>query len=215
MSLLHKLYDNFFKLFYSIRAAILVNNRFAYISTKAKLVGRRNIKVGNGTSIFSHVELNTSPNPYGIPYRRKVSIGKIEIGRNCRIKDYSKIITYSGFVRIGNNCSINPFSVIYGHMGVKIGDNVMIANKVTIVAANHGFTDLTIEMKKQSIVGKGIIIEDDVWIGANVTILDGVKLKKGCIVAAGSVVNKDVEAYAIVGGVPARHIKNRMNLKVD
>ena len=92
---------------------------------------------------------------------------------------------------------------------ILIGDNCLISQQVSIVSTNHGIAKDTL-MNAQKWVSKGdIIIENDVWIGCSSQILAGVKIGEGAIIAAGSLVNKDVESYSIVGGVPAKLISYR------
>lgn len=105
---------------------------------------------------------------------------------------------------VSNNSSINGASA-----GVFIGKDVMIAPGCCIVAFNHGMEDNGIPMSKQTLVEKMIVIEDDVWIAANCSILAGVRVGQGAVIAANSVVTKDVAAFAVVGGVPAKFIKTR------
>lgn len=136
--------------------------------------------------------------------------GSITIGKNSEILDYVMLLTYKGEIEIGDNCSINPFCVIYGHGGVKIGNDVLIATHTVIIPSNHNFSSLDRPIRLQGNTSKGIIIEDDVWIGAGCKILDGVIIGKSSIVAAGSVVNKSIEPYSIVGGVPAKLIRKRL-----
>lgn len=153
--------------------------------------------------------------------------GKLKCGNNVTIRDFSEIIgnvkladrvfvhrnvllnSFDGTIHIGEGTTINPFVSIYGQGGVSIGRYVSIATKTTIVAANHIYEDRNKLIKEQGITAKGIIIEDDVWIGANAVILDGVCIGKGSIIAAGAVVTKDVEEFTIVGGVPAKLIAFR------
>jgi acetyltransferase-like isoleucine patch superfamily enzyme len=118
-------------------------------------------------------------------------------------------MTYGGFIRIGDHCSVNPFCVLYGHGGLTIGNNVRIATCTVIIPANHVFSDLDIPIHKQGTTALGIVIEDNVWIGANVTILDGVRIGRGAVIGAGAVVTKDVDPLHVVGGVPACTIKVR------
>lgn len=109
---------------------------------------------------------------------------------------------------LGNNIQINPNTCIYGD--VIIGNNVMIAPNCMIASGNHGIKDNNEPMLVQKCTSKGaIIIEDDVWIGANSVILDGVKIGKGAIVGAGSIVTKNVPSMAIVVGNPAKVIRYR------
>jgi acetyltransferase-like isoleucine patch superfamily enzyme len=113
-----------------------------------------------------------------------------------------------GEIAIGRNSQINPYTVIYG--AVRIGADVMIAPHVMMAGGGHGFTRTDVAMRVQASVSKGgIVIEDDVWVGANAVILDGVTIGSGAIVAAGAVVTRDVAPYAIVAGVPARKVGNR------
>lgn len=106
---------------------------------------------------------------------------------------------------IAQNCSISGENA-----GVFIGDHVMIAPNVVIVAFNHGYADTEIPMGSQKNTESPIVIEDDVWIASNCTIGKGVRIGKGSIIAANSFVNKNVPAYSIVGGVPAKLIKSRL-----
>lgn len=106
---------------------------------------------------------------------------------------------------IAQNCTISGENA-----GVFIGKDVMIAPNVVIVAFNHETSDITVPMAKQGYIEKAVIIEDDVWISSNTTIGMGVRIGKGAIVGANSFVNKDVDPYTIVGGVPAKFIKERL-----
>ncbi len=110
-------------------------------------------------------------------------------------------------VSIGNNVQINEKTRI---RNVIIGNDVMIAPEVYILHSGHIFESKNITMRFQGEKYYPItIIEDDVWIGARAIINAGKKIGKGAIVAAGSVVTKDVAPYSIVGGNPAKFIKNR------
>lgn len=135
--------------------------------------------------------------------------GAISIGEDTELLDGVLVISYGGNIEIGRNCSINPYTIIYGHGGVKIGDNVLIAGHCMIIPNNHNFSSKEVPIISQGNSAKGIIIEDDVWIGHGCSILDGVTVGKGAVVAAGSVVNRSVPPYTVVGGIPAVKIKDR------
>ncbi|MBU2537741.1 MAG: acyltransferase [Proteobacteria bacterium] len=85
----------------------------------------------------------------------------------------------------------------------------MIAQAVSIRDTDHAFEDANLPMTQQSIITSSVVVEDDVWIGHGATILKGVHVGKGAIIAAGAVVTRDVAPYSIVGGVPAKLIRNR------
>jgi acetyltransferase-like isoleucine patch superfamily enzyme len=136
--------------------------------------------------------------------------GKISIGKNSEILSGTILMTYGGSISIGDRCSINPCSIIYGHgNGVKIGNDVMIAGHTMIIPFNHNFSDIEININNQGINSRGIVIEDNVWIGAGCKILDGVTIEKGSIIAAGAVVSKSIPPNSIHGGIPAKILKVR------
>jgi len=133
--------------------------------------------------------------------------GEIIIGKNCEIHNFSMILSYGGKIKIGDNCSLNPFSIIYGHGGIIIGNGVRIAAHTVIIPSNHNFGDITIPIHKSGVNSKGIIISDNVWIGAGCQILDGVNIGENSVVGAGSVVNKSIPRNSLVAGNPARIIR--------
>jgi acetyltransferase-like isoleucine patch superfamily enzyme len=135
--------------------------------------------------------------------------GKILVGDRCAIHDYVLIFSYGGSIEIGDHCDINPFSILYGHGGLRIGNRVLIAGHCMIIPNNHNISDLDTPIQLQGSSAKGIIVEDNVWIGHGVSILDGVRIGRGSVIAAGAVVTSDVKENTIVGGVPAKVIRSR------
>jgi len=123
------------------------------------------------------------------------------------------IKSYHNDVIIGKNVQINPYTVIYGGAGVEIGDYSMIAPHVMIAAGSHIINNLDTPMQLAGSSYKGKIkIGNDVWIGANTTIADGVTIGNGAVIAANSLVNKDIPDYEIAGGVPAKSLGSRRSL---
>lgn len=137
------------------------------------------------------------------------SAGSIEIGDNSAICRYSVVQSVGGNIQIGPNSVIGDFCSVYGQGGLKIGSHVMISSGVRIIPNQHSFTDLTQPIASQPCYSCGITIQDDVWIGANATILDGVNIGTGVVVGAGSVVTRSVPDFAVVAGVPAKLLKYR------
>jgi len=136
--------------------------------------------------------------------------GKIKIGKNTELLEDVKILSYGGCVQIGEYCSINAGTIIYGVSKAIIGNNVLIAGGCMIIPTNHKFEKLEMNIRDQGLDSKPIIIEDDVWIGHGCSILSGVTIGKGSVIAAGSVVNKNVESYSVAAGIPAKIIKKRV-----
>jgi len=137
----------------------------------------------------------------------------IEIGENTIVMHGAIIHVYNfrnlhhSGIKIGKDCLIGEYSVIRGQGGVEIGDRVYTSPFTQIIAVNHVFDDPERPFIEQGITAEGIIIEDDVWLGAGVVITDGVRVGRGAVVAAGAVVTKDVPPHTVVGGVPAKPIK--------
>ena len=130
--------------------------------------------------------------------------GRIRISKAAIISDGAIIAPYGGSIEIGAHSYIGPYCVLYGHGGLTIGRNTMIAAHTIIVAANHGIAQLDVPMGRQPLTMKGIAIGEDVWIGAGCKILDGVHIGNGTVIGAGSVVTKDIDAHLIAFGVPAK-----------
>jgi acetyltransferase-like isoleucine patch superfamily enzyme len=111
------------------------------------------------------------------------------------------------FIRIGRNSLIGEYNVLRGQGGITVGDRVYTAPNVQMLAVNHVFDDPTRPMVDQGITAQGIVVEDDVWIGAGAILTDGVRVGRGAVVAAGAVVTADVPPHTVVGGVPARVLR--------
>lgn len=126
-------------------------------------------------------------------------------GKNVNIEQGAR---FDGRISLGDNSGIGVNAFISAH--VTIGNDVMMGPDCTILTANHGFSSLDVPMWKQPFSDpKPVIIEDDVWIGARVVILPGIRVGHGSVIGAGSVVTHDVEPYSIVGGNPAKLIRYR------
>lgn len=111
-------------------------------------------------------------------------------------------------IEMGNHVTLNEWVYISGFGGVRIGSGVRIGHRTTILTSDHVCRDVSIPIYKQGVDTKGgVWIDDDVFIGANVTIMDGVHIGTRSIIGAGSVVTKDVPSGSIVAGNPARILK--------
>lgn len=163
------------------------------LGKNAKITGTY-IKISSKTVFGDYVTLNSR-------------YGKISIGQQVRIADFACLLPHEGSISIGDNSTINPFTIIDGH-----GKGVRIAAHCMIISSNHVFESTDKFIYEQGLSSKGIVIEDDVWIGSGCKILDGVHIGKGAIIAAGAVVTNNVGGYEIVGGVPAKLIKKRKQI---
>lgn len=138
---------------------------------------------------------------------------KIRIGAHSFLYDFVvlRAVGGDGDIIIGDHCYINCSTTIYSGSGVRLGDYVLVGPACVIAPANHAFDRLDIPIRHQGFMCSrgGVVVEDDVWIGANCTLLDGTRIGKGAVIAAGAVVTGTVESLAIYGGVPARRIGGR------
>ena len=130
---------------------------------------------------------------------------RFNLGKNSTVEDYCTVNNGMGDVIIGSRSRIGISSVVIGP--ASIGNDVILAQHVVVSGLNHSYEDINIPIKDQKCTVKPIVIEDEVWIGANAVITSGVTVGKHSVVAAGSVVTRDVPPYTVVGGNPARILK--------
>jgi len=110
---------------------------------------------------------------------------------------------------LGDRVSIHEYSYFGGGGEITIGNYVAIANNCSLIPSSHNFESRDRYIKEQGGVDQPIVIEDDVWLGSKVTVLGNVTIGRGAIIGAGSVVTKDVPAYAVAVGVPCRVLRYR------
>jgi len=175
-----------------------------YISSKAQ-VSCPTLKLGPRCFIDDYVTIYAHPKARGGVYlAENVHIYRwsmVELGEG----EGSLKVDRNTYIQSG--CIFNPF---VGN--IIIGADCMIAARCAFTPYQHGFADTTRPMREQPLTSKGdIIIEDDVWLGLNVAVMDGVRIGRGAIIGAGAVVTKDIPPYALAGGVPAQVIRYRKN----
>lgn len=205
LQLVFILYSQFIKLMRGFFLKIRVKNSkgFIFVGARTKIRFKSKISIGKSLQIGDNVEINA------------LSKNGIQIGNNVSILK-NTIIECTGVIRqlgeglvIGNNVGIAQNCFIQVRGQVTIGNNIIFGPGVGIFSENHNFSETDKYINEQGESRKGVKIEDGVWIGTAATILDGVTIGKNSIIAAGSVVNKDVPPYAVVGGIPAKIIKYR------
>jgi len=157
----------------------------------------RGVKVHRSAIIYPTAQMSRYPK-------------NISVERYAILKAGSKLTACNGdaFISIGKRTTLGEQSLIYASCDVSIGDDVMIGPRLYIVDSQHGMS-LGAKMNQQIGTKKPVVVGNDCWIGANVTILAGVRIADGCVVGAGSVVIQDVPAFTVVAGVPARFIRTR------
>jgi acetyltransferase-like isoleucine patch superfamily enzyme len=176
------------------------------IENGVRIVYASNVSLGRGVYLDNGVYLHALP-------------AGITIGEATFIMHHSMLHVFNfrnlpkAGISIGQNCFIGEFNVIRGQGGVTIGDGVYTGPMVKIVAVNHVFDDPHRPIREQGITAQGIVIEDDVWLGAGATVVDGVTIGRGSIIGAGAVVTTDIPPYSIAVGIPAKPVKDRRQLE--
>lgn len=172
----------------------------AAIEPGVRLRFASHIRLGRGVYLDQGTYVHACPQGVEIGAGTLVMHGAILHVYNFRAIPHS-------YIRIGRDSLVGEYSVIRGQGGVTIGDRVYTSPMVQIIAVNHVFDDPARPFVEQGITAEGIVIEDDVWIGSGAVITDGVRVGKGAVVAAGAVVTRDVPPHTVVGGVPARVLR--------
>lgn len=170
-----------------------------------RLYHARHIRAGRGFSLQEGCEI------VGLSKRGVVFGNKCTVGRFATIRPTNVLFREPGEgLKVGDDSNIGPYSWIGCSGYVEIGQKVMLGPSVSLLAENHNFERTDIPMKQQGVTRQSIIIEDDCWLGANCSVLAGVRIGRGSIVATGAVVTKDIPPYSIVGGVPAKVLRSRL-----
>lgn len=135
--------------------------------------------------------------------------GQINLGYRVELSQGVILDCWGGNIAIKENVFLGPYTVIYGHGGVTIGKDTLIAMHCRILSSNHTISNRNTPIHSQPDILLPTTIGEDVWLGAGVTILGGVTIGNGCVVGAGAVVTKDLPPYSIAMGVPARIVRAR------
>ena len=179
---------------------ILRMDGLAAIERNVRLKYASEIHLGKGSYLDEGVYIHACPSGVQIGSKTLVMHGAILHVYNFRSLPHA-------WIRIGKDSLIGEYTVIRGQGGVTIGDRVYTSPMTQIIAVNHVFNDPARPFIDQGITAKGIVIEDDVWIGSAAVVTDGVRVGKGAVVAAGAVVTRDVSPHTVVAGVPAKVVR--------
>ncbi len=173
----------------------------AYIQNGVEFINTSCIEISSGVHIFKGVRLDAK----GHENNRICLENNVAIERNVEIG-----CLINTCIHIAEDTFIGPGVCIMGPGDIKIGKRCLIAAHSGIFANNHNFADPVRYIADQGITRKGIVIEDDCWLGHGVTVLDGVTIGEGSVIGAGAVVSKDIPPFSVAVGVPAKVVKNRV-----
>jgi acetyltransferase-like isoleucine patch superfamily enzyme len=174
-----------------------------FIGPRTRLVFPRHLQVGHNVFIG------------GDSYVSAYAQQRMQIGDDVRIREHAWIqatatLDHPGVgLTIGDGTYIGPRSLLGAGGGITIGRHVTFGAGVQLLAENHVFHDASALIQDQGVTRSGIVVEDDVWVGNNVIVLDGVRIGRGAVIGAGAIVTRDVPALAVAVGNPARVIGQR------
>lgn len=171
------------------------------------LAGRKGVKLGLDVRLGPGVDLDRMGQRS--PDGREFHKGNISLGEETRVERGAILWAFGGLIRTGRNVFLGPYVTIYGHGGVEIGDQTLVSMHATILSSNHGTAGRDREIRHQPDILLPTKIGRDCWIGANAVILGGVTIGDGSVVGAGAVVTKDLPAYSVAMGVPAKVVRTR------
>lgn len=175
--------------------------RMLFLGKNVRLHNLHNIEMGRMIRIKEQVMIE------GMGKSPMVIGDQVSIGAYSRIFTTFSLNDPGAFIRIGNNVGIGDFAHLGGAGGLSIGDDCIIGPFLSCHPENHVYDNPTIPIRLQGVTRKGIEVGKNCWIGAKVTILDGVTIGDNCIIAAGAVVTRPMPANSIIGGVPAKVLK--------
>ncbi|MBS12953.1 MAG: acetyltransferase [Gemmatimonadetes bacterium] len=138
---------------------------------------------------------------------------RISIGSDVHFYRGSYLSPCGEYIEIGSNTHFAPYCCLYGPL--KVGNNCAVAAHSVFASVGHGYARTDIPMVDQKVLKKEIVLEGDVWVGANAVITQGVTVGHSSIVGAGAVVTRDVPPYSVVGGVPAKVIRDRREVESE
>jgi acetyltransferase-like isoleucine patch superfamily enzyme len=180
------------------------SRNWIFFGPRVVLRNRRCIRLGRGVTLGNDVFIDG------------LSREGVTLGDGVNIGPYTIILVTGRITDLGKSCvmgcnsALGAFSFIGAAGGVRIGNDVIMGQRVSFHSENHLFNRTDIPIRMQGVSRQGIVIEDDCWVGANVVFLDGAYVERGCVIAAGAVVRGHVPAHSVIGGVPARVLKSRL-----
>lgn len=192
------------KILMFIKGIIFFSKPYIFIDCKTKILEKRKITFQGACNIGRSCYIDALSTD-GIIFGKNVSIGK-----NTTIECTGSLKNIGKGLVVGDNVGLGTHGFFGCAGGIKIGDDTILGNFVSMHSENHNYDDTSLPIRLQGVNRKGINIGKGCWIGAKATILDGANIDDGCIIAAGSVVIAgSYESNSIYGGVPAKFIKKR------
>lgn len=187
--------------FFMLLRGLLFFQKKIFIGKKVCIKNKKNFEFGSNCTLEKYTTLDCYA-------KNKVLFGDtVKIGAYTTISVTSHMSKYGKGLSIGNNSGIGEYSFFGCSGGVEIGNDVIMGPYVSFHSENHNFSDKSKLIREQGVSSKGILLKNNIWVGAKVTFLDGCSVGNNCVIAAGSIVRGEFPDNVVIGGIPAKIIK--------
>lgn len=180
---------------------ILFLRKKVFLGRNCTILNKKNIDFGTNVTIEQHTRID------GYAYEKIILSNNVRIGAYSYITCTSHMSKYGKGLKMGENSAIGDFAHFGASGGIEIGDNVIMGSYISFHSENHKFNDKEKLIREQGVTSKGIKLGNNIWVGAKVTFLDGCSVGDNSVVAAGAVVNGFFPENSIIGGIPAKVLK--------
>lgn len=196
------LYSVFYNRAIMMFRGYLKTGRKVFIGSRTKILNSGNVIFGKSVTIDKHCLLDGFSS-------EKIILGDcVKIGAFSKLTSTSHFSKYGKGLKMGNNSAIGDYTHFGAAGGIEIGNDVIMGSYISFHSENHNFTDKSKLIREQGVTSKGIKLGNNIWVGAKVTFLDGCIVGDNSVVAAGAVVNGTFPDNVVIGGVPAKILKN-------
>lgn len=191
-----------FQRFIWLVRGLLRIQKLVFLGNSVSLIGINSSDIGRYCTFERHCVIDG----YG---KRPLKVGdRTKIGAYSIISTTSHLSKLGIGLSIGCDCGVSEYCYFGSSGGITIGNDVIMGQYVSFHSENHGFSDANIPIRLQPVTSEGIVLGNNIWIGAKVTILDGSVIGDNCVIAAGSVVRGNFPSNCVIGGIPARLLKS-------
>lgn len=187
--------------FFMLARGIIFLRRKVFLGKSCKILNKQNFVFGKSVTIENYTILDGYA-------KNKIILGNgVKIGAYSCLTTTSHLSKYGIGLKMGNNSAIGDYTHFGASGGIEIGDDVIMGSYISFHSENHNYNDKTKLIREQGVTSKGIKLGNNIWVGAKVTFLDGSVIGNNCVVAAGAVVNGVFPDNVVIGGVPAKIVK--------
>ena len=187
--------------FFMLVRGFLKTGKKVFVGSNTRIYNSRNISFGKSVTIDKNCRIDGFSS-------EKIIIGDcVKIGSYSNLSSTSHLSKYGKGLKIGNHSAVGDYTQFGAAGGIEIGNDVIMGSYISFHSENHNFTDTSKLIREQGVTSKGIVIGNNIWVGAKVTFLDGSVVGNNSVVAAGAVVNGIYPDNSIIGGIPAKVIK--------